>query len=197
MLNITSIPAYWLTCEKSKDRWKDMNISLDKAGISAVQLNGELTNPYTIGVAKGHLDAISRHKKGPVLILEDDARITKYYTETIDIDLSNVDAIYLGSSYFGRVDRVTHLGGIKVQPYSNNFFRCLNMLSMHAIIYNSENYINHITKLLNIFIKHPQGGVDDLIADTMSIFNVLVVKKPFFYQDDGHSELATLTPLQE
>lgn len=196
-INLKETPCYWLTCPKAVSRHDTMKANLERVGIQGVQLDGEITNPYTFGVAKGHLDAL-RSQQGTVLLLEDDATPTHYFKSEFEIpqnivDSYSVDAIYLGTSLYGRNNGYTHFGGAVSKDLGGDWLRVFNMLSMHAVLYISDRYVNHICNLLENF--NGAGGVDDRIAETMDQFNVLAPKYPMFYQQDGHSERATLTPL--
>jgi hypothetical protein len=196
-IDLKKTPCYWLTCEKAISRHAPMKANLERIGLSGIQLDGEITKPYTFGVTKGHLDALS-NKPGPVLLLEDDATPTHYFKSEFEIpanivDAYSIDAIYLGTSLYGRNNGYTQFGGAVSKDLGGDWLRVFNMLSMHAVLYLSDRYVNHICNLLDRF--DGAGGVDDRIAETMDQFNILAPKYPMFYQQDGHSERATLTPL--
>lgn len=194
-LNLSDYPSYWLTCEKSKSRWPLMEKTLEIGGLNSTKIVGPITDPYTIGVSIGHLEALKLSKGLPVIILEDDARITQKYFENIIVPsslLEQADALYLGTSIFGRVDKVTLIGSTQTsKTESKDIVKVSNMLSMHAILYLSNRYIQHVIELLTEFGKNPIGGVDDAIADSMKGYNVYALASPIFYQNDGHSEYAT------
>ena len=74
IIDITKIPALWTTCDKSQDRHEPMESMLKGLGISALKVSGPITTPYTIGVAKGYIEALT-NSKPPFIILEDDATL--------------------------------------------------------------------------------------------------------------------------
>lgn len=188
-IDLRNIQSYWLTCPKSESRHDKFKQMLSKLDIPAFMLNGEITTPYTVGVAKNHIDAISRSLGGrPVLVLEDDAVATSYYLPEIDVP-DNADALYLGTSIYGRIRKETSQTVIAAD--TGEYLRIFNMLSLHAVVYLSDSYKYKIIGILESFIKNPVGGCDDPIADAMWQSNIYSVKKPFFFQQDGHSEVAT------
>lgn len=196
-VDIKSIGSYWLTCQKSKDRWDGITNDLKSIGVVASMLDGEITTPYTVGVAKNHLRALVG-RSGPVLILEDDARLNPKAAarRTVYTIPDDTDALYLGTSLYGRVGKgETILKGALSFSHSNMYLRIFNMLSLHAVLYISDKYKKHVINLLNDFIKNPIGGMDDRIAETMWRYNVLALRTPIFFQNDGHSEFATTTKL--
>lgn len=166
---------------------------------------GETIIPYTIGIAKAHIEAIDylRYmdtKNGtPILILEDDVAFNSnctYDPKNIVIP-EDFPALYLGTSNFGRLRGGSH-NNTAIVIGDGNYVRPINMLGMHAVLYNNHhpNYYNRIIELLEVFIENPVGGIDDLIAENMIRYEILALRNPMFYQNDGHSEETTLKPLQ-
>lgn len=190
--NLNKVKSVWLTCSKSADRHPKFEKMLNKLGVQAEKFDGEITAPYTVGVAKAHLNALQTAQH--ILILEDDATDTPDFKMEFEAP-DDADAIYLGSSLFGMLKGQTTYNGVIAADYSQDYLRVFNMLSMHAVLYLSYRYKNHVKKLLTEFIQNPQGGCDDNIARTMYKFNIYVRKDPFFFQNDGHSEYATTTPI--
>jgi hypothetical protein len=194
-VDIRNIPIFWLTSDKTLNRHAPMEHTLDSIGCyNAIKIVGRICTPHTIGIAESHLEAISR-KSPPFLVLEDDARLNPSYTENTIFDIEeNTDSLYLGTSTFGRMFGNSPNNSC-ISITNKQYLKPINMLGMHAIIYLTRKYIDHTTNLLTNFIKSPKGGIDDRIAETMSFFNVSSLRNPMFYQDDGHSNDATLTLL--
>ena len=195
-LFLKDIPLYWTTCEKSKDRHPRINSMLNDIGVSGQMIEGPITTPYTIGVAKGYLQAL-RITKPPFTILEDDATLINYdYNFNDPISYPNdADALYLGTSIYGRLQNKTILNGTISAHYNLKILKIFNMLGFHAVTYFSEKYISHVENLLLDFIRNPIGGCDDPIADSMWRYNVYCLKTPIFYQKDGRSDDATKLPI--
>lgn len=193
IVDITNIPVLWTTCDKSKDRHKPMQDMLKVLSIKADKINGPITSPYTIGVAQGYLEALSKYDP-PFLILEDDATLTETNPNTKFAITEKIDALYLGTSIYGRLQRMTRPGGV-IAADDGNYMRVFNMLGFHAVLYLTENYVDHVKETLKYFIENPVGGCDDPIAETMWRYNVYSVKKPIYYQKDGRSDDATRHPI--
>ena len=199
-INFKDVEVAYLTSTKFPERDKDTKEMLDKLGVEAHRFDGGVTDPYTIGVATGHLQALSSLSM-PCLLLEDDARLAVKMPEFSSVTMEipdNAQALYLGTSQFGRIENKTALGGVICSRTQYNWVhRVYNMLSMHAVIYLCDEYKKHITTHLEAFIKNPppDNGVDDFIADTMHRFQVYAVSRPLFFQQDGHSDQVTLAPL--
>ena len=183
IIDITGIPVLWTTCDKSKDRHKPMQDMLKGLSIKADKISGPITTPYTIGVAQGYLEALSKYEP-PFLILEDDATLTETNPNTKFAITEKIDALYLGTSIYGRLQRMTRPGGV-IAADDGNYMRVFNMLGFHAVLYLTENYVDHVKDTLKSFIENPVGGCDDPIAETMWRYNVYSVKKPIYYQKDG------------
>lgn len=200
-LNISNLPTYWLTCEKTKTRWPKIEHLLNTLSIlDSTKIDKGITVPYTIGIAKNHIEALTLGKKKnrPFLVIEDDVALNPNCTDRV-ISIPECDALYIGTSIFGRIRGTTQIGGCVVCN-DGDYFKPINMLGMHAIIYNSHKYIDHTIKILEDFIDskpivHPDIGCDNPIAEQLWKFNIKVQKVPMFYQNDGHTERASLTPL--
>lgn len=195
IIDLKNVPIYWNTIEKNKDRHTKINSMFEKIGFkNTTQLNGEITKPYTIGIAKSHIKSLSFEL--PVLVLEDDCQLTENYKQVIEVP-DDADAIYLGTSLYGMIRGNTVFNGTICSDFNEDYVRVYNMLGIHAVLYLTESYRHHVRdNCLHEFIKNPKGGSDDPIAMTMKNYKVYAVKKPMFYQNDGHSEMATLTELQ-
>jgi len=197
LIDITRIPVCWTTCDKSiHDRQPRMETMLDSIGIAAVKISGPITSPYTIGVAEGYMDALTRFNP-PFLILEDDATLIGDINDIPEIELpKRCDAMYIGTSLFGRMGGKTLLNGIISGLYNEKTLRIFNMLGFHAIIYLTKSYVDLCVDLLEKFIEHPVGGCDDPVADNMYKSDVYCLKNPIFYQQDGRSDQATTLPVK-
>lgn len=202
-LNIQDLNTFWLTCEKTKDRWPKIQNLLSNLGVkNTTKVDEGITTPYTIGISRNHIVALTegRQRGFPFLVIEDDVALNP----NSNLDLSNFlmpecEALYLGTSTFGRIHGKTHIRGAVVCNHGE-FFKPINMLGMHAIIYNSDRYVQHTINILENFINsnpkvHPDIGCDNPIAETMWKFDVKSVKVPVFYQNDGHTDGPTRAQL--
>lgn len=198
IIQLSQLPATYLTCCKTiETRRAPLIAALHQASInSPTEINGRITEPYSVGVAEGHIKALIKCRP-PFVIFEDDARILRVPTPTTFIVPENADALYLGTSSYARWKGATHQGLVATSEIGSDYFRVYNMLGLHAIVYISQQYVEHVTDRLLSYIANPRGACDDVVADSMHEFNVLCLKKPIFYQDDGKANVCTsesLTP---
>lgn len=194
-LDLRKIDVNWATIEKNTDRHKKMEDMFLRLGMyNTAQMNGPIREPYTIGVAQTHIAGMSTDL--PILVLEDDCQEIKENWKPVITVPEGVDALYLGSSWFGMVRGVsTHRGCIS-SLFDGDYNRVYNMLGIHSVLYITETYRNKVIELLTEFISNPVGGCDECIASEMKNYKILASKNPMFYQNDGHSEEETMKPLE-
>lgn len=195
IINLKKIPIMYMTCDKSIDdrqiSFENMMKSID---LKAEKMNGTITDNYNIGVAQEYIKALSKYET-PFLILEDDARIVGdinsfQYEYIVSHD---TDALYLGTSIVGRIKNQTKIGVIAAT--SGSYLRVFNMLGFHAVLYVSDHYVQHCIRTLSEYISYPNGACDDLLAERMWMYNILALKTPVFYQNDGRNEQMTLAKI--
>ena len=201
IIDLKRVATYWLTCEKTKHRWSRVEATLENLKFTNThKVVGPVETPYTTGIAKTHMavlrDYIHEDRDLPILLLEDDIAINSSNSINLsEINIpSNCDALYLGTSTFGRFKGGSH-NGYAIAIDAGNYLKPINMLGIHAVLYLKVKYAAHVYDTLERFIQNPIGGCEDKIAETMVYHNILAVKTPVFYQDDGHSYTATLTPV--
>lgn len=196
-INFKDVDAYCLTVPWQKDRISFVSDTFEQAGKEVNFIYGEKTTPYSKGLAECHIQALQMSKDNPCLIMEDDVTPTPYY------DVRNfcnesfalpdwADALYIGTSIFGRIKGQTLYGGLLASDYSEDLLRVYNQLSLHAVIYISQKYKDACIERFENYVMNPEGGCDDVIADNMKYFNVFCLTSPYFYQNDGHGNEPTL-----
>jgi hypothetical protein len=193
-VDLREVTTFWATIEKNKDRHTKMVKMFDELGFKDThQVNGPIANPYTVGIAETHIQSLQGNL--PVLMMEDDCAVTSDWNPILDIP-EGVDAVYLGTSWFGMVRGKSQYQGCISSSYNDKFVKPYNMLGIHSILYLSEKYRDHVVKLLSEFKDNPgSAGCDECVATHMKDYNILAVKNPYFYQNDGHSNEETLRPL--
>jgi len=158
-----------------------------------------------IGCSSSHKNALEESMKhsGPVLILEDDASPSKWFTNTIEIP-DDADAFYAGTClnaihpYWEKMGPDEGCcGELEVLGSYDNFYKISKMLTTHAIIYISDKYKKDCYDLL-----HENNGkryLDVLFASRMHKYNVYAPKYPLFYQncekENYDAYIKTITPL--
>jgi hypothetical protein len=196
LIKLSEIPVVCLTIEKNKDRQGRIAGICDKLGITNLEFDfGEITHPYTVGIAKQHLKVLAKNKHRSVLIIEDDCNILNFKTE-FEIE-SYMDAVYLGHSHYGMIRGKSQYRGCISSFHKFSHIRPYNMLGMHSIFYPfTSTYGEEVSNDLIEFIRNPVGGCDELVAMRMKDREVYCLEKSIFYQNDGHSNEETSRPLE-
>jgi GR25 family glycosyltransferase involved in LPS biosynthesis len=158
-----------------------------------------------LGCSASHKNALeeSLNYSGPVLILEDDASPTEWYSNTIDIP-DDADAFYVGTCLNGISPHWEKMGPdegccgqLEVLQRHESFYKISKMLTTHAILYISEKYKTDCYNLLQE--NNGSRYLDVLFASKMHNYNVYAPKYPLFYQnckDDNYDAyINTITPL--
>lgn len=200
-IDLTKIDSYWLTCVKTQNRWAGMEKMLAELNIPAKKHIGELSTPYTIAVAQAFKEVLGKATL-PVLLLEDDAEILESTllkgSQMPLLELpDDADAFFIGSSMFSRVNQQTRLEAPKCEKtIYPNILKVTGMLGLHSWLCVTEKYRLHLIDLLSKFDPSNSAGVDDVLVDAQGDFNIYVLGRPIFYQNDGHSTWATSFPLE-
>lgn len=196
-INLSKIPVMWTTCDKPTliERNNGIQKMFTSLGLSAERVNGPITTPYTIGTAQGYLQMLKKYP-APFFSFEDDARACPGVIFNPELDVpDNADAVYLGTSIFGRIKKQSVPNGSICAEYDNQYLQVFNMLGFHSILYLNQDYVDACISYLEKWLENPVGGCDDPIAEKMHKHKVYCLRNPWFFQNDGHSDYATLTPI--
>lgn len=198
IIDLKKIPILWASCNKPslQARNAEMQHMLDILQLKATRVNGPVTDPYSLGVATGYIEMLTTYTP-PFLAMEDDARII--ITSKFSYELQppkNAEAVYLGTSTYGRIRGMSLPQGSICAKYDEMYMRSFNMLGLHAVLYLSEAYIKSVVSLLEHWLRHPVGGCDDIVAENMHRHYIYCLREPWFYQKDEHSEAATLISIE-
>lgn len=199
IIDLAKIPVMWATCEKTVDARKQPILdSLGQVGVTTPeQIDCPITNPYYLGLAIGHVRGLNRHKP-PFMMMEDDANLIVENKRQIFEVPDDTDALYLGTTTYGRYRKTTFNDAVISSDFNDDYFRPYNMLALHAVVYLSKRYVDHVLRMMDRYFNSPIGygpehACDNLIADTMHHWNVLACKKPVFFQNDGKANICTVT----
>jgi hypothetical protein len=194
-LNLQDIKIYCLTVPWATERQEQVTKMFQKLGKDFEFLQGQKTDPYAKGLAQSHIEALEKSGDTPCLILEDDAVWNKWHETSAfanTIILPDwADALYVGTSVFGRIKGQTVSRGLAASDWDSKLIRVYNKLSMHAVCHLSNAYKKNCIRLFSQYIAKPEGGCDDIIADNMKYWNVFSIREAFFHQSDGHNDGAT------
>jgi hypothetical protein len=204
IIDITKIPVLLITIESAKERHDKLNVIFNSIGFNNVEyINGKILDKTNLSfmeiqkkksalVADAHIEALTKVKP-PFLILEDDINITGFFKPQIEVP-DDADCLYIGSSVWGMVNGVSTGYGTTGTKVNDVVCRTHNMLGIHSIVYITKDYIDAtISNLKNCNDK--EKFCDECIAEEMINYKTYCVNYPYFYQNDGHNDLVTTTPL--
>ncbi len=194
-IDLREVPVKWATIEKNVERHKKMESMYAMLGFKDTQkINGPIADPYTVGIAETHIQGVSHDL--PLIMMEDDAQETVHWSPILEVP-DDCDAVYLGTSWYGMVRGVSTYRGCISSVYDDVFLKPYNMLGIHSVLYISERYRDKVVELLTAFKQNPgTAGCDECISMNLKNYNILGLRTPYFYQQDGHSDEETIKPLE-
>jgi hypothetical protein len=181
-MKITNLKTVYI-CPDHNNKYHDRQIHMDtllnKIGFKDIIHFKSSSEKYPTCLCKAIIDILKNNLDNPVLILEDDIE----WTGITDIEFEPyVDAIYLGlSKSGGHPTNNIHLGDSIFQPWSETQVKVINMLSGHAILYNSRRYKEAVIDILSNNLNELYHS-DVLYSRLQSKYIILANKKPVFYQ---------------
>jgi hypothetical protein len=204
IIDITQIPVFLITIESAKERHAKLKNLFDSIGLKNVEhINGKILDKTNLSfmeiqqkksalVAEAHIEALTKVKP-PFLILEDDIGVTESFKPQIEVP-DDADCLYLGSSVWGMLDGKSTGYSTIGTKVNNTLCKTYNMLGIHSIVYITETYVNKTIANLK-HCNDKNKFCDECVAEDMVNNNVYCVNYPYFYQNDGHNDLVTATPL--
>lgn len=191
-INLLDIPVFYINMEKDIEKDKYIYEILSKHGFKNInRINGvEDKTSGRRGLSKSQNLALSQVEP-PFIILEDDCDI-KYFKSEIDIP-DDADAVYLGNSAWGILGSYT--GFLLRYKRIKNFpevYQIFNMLSSHAILYLSKEYVSVCKRATNYCANVSKDPVpmDVPFAEIQKYFNVYTFNRPIFIQKDYESKMS-------
>ena len=172
--------------EKYNKRKIHMEELLRTLGCSSVIHYKSGTDNYPHCVTKACMEILSLYIDEPILILEDDVESTNIFEFPLEDD---TDAIYLGISKSGGHPTENRFHGYSVfHPYDNTLVKVRNMLSGHAVVYNSKRYKQ---KVIEVFSKCLENNYypDVMLSRIQDSFKVFAPRVPLFYQSSKFNPL--------
>lgn len=190
-MKLSSIETRWINLDKAVQNRIAMekqfnSLGYDKARrisarvIAPPEGSNPAFGPHFVGCGQSHIDALESSASVPLLVLEDDAKVTRQYKDSIEIP-AGADAIYLGWSRANTA--------MKVLDYNRDFVRIKGSLTTHAILYITERYKQKAIEVTKQAIYEHQMPLDIAFANMQADFNVYAVRRPFFVQSDERQSL--------
>tara|TARA_Y100000034_G_scaffold133303_1_gene198406 strand:+ start:2134 stop:2784 length:651 start_codon:yes stop_codon:yes gene_type:complete len=202
-IDLRDVQCCWVNLDKDTDNAKAMVEQFEDIGLknhkrlSARVVEPPPNTPKTIwhyrGCAQSHIDILDDKNNGmPLLILEDDAKITEEFNPIIEVP-DSTDAVYLGTSHGDGNYLAMDIGG--------GFARIGKVFATHAILYLSDNYRKAVSETAKDFVYNHNTPFD-LGCSILQTKNFVVAPhRPYFYQADERDsankwENLTKTPLR-
>lgn len=183
-IDLRNLKTYWINMHRDVDkhqRMRDMFLHLNMNNTH--HFEGVILDPNShikdgSGMATHTLlTKILNEDAFPCLVLEDDAKNTRYFKCEYDVP-DECDALYLGVSKAGARGSKT-----VATVYNDSFFRVWNMLATHAVVYFNKEYVKNILKRGELYLN-ANIPYDIALAEEHSNFCILTPYAPAFYQYD-------------
>lgn len=192
LIDLREVNTIWINLDSYLDNCKKMQEQLEKnefknhhrfSALSLEYIQKFIkTDFYGDACGLSHVTILENPNIGvPLLVLEDDAKITENFNPLIDVP-PETDAIYLGTSA-GNPE-------IKTRSYNDQYLRIANMYSTHAILYLTENFKKAVADVTKRYIFKERKPCDIGVASIQEKFNVLAVRTPFFVQGNDRQSNA-------
>lgn len=189
-INILEIPVFYINMKKDGNKRIHIQRQLEELGFNDITRINAIEDKENgrRGLSKSQLMALSQIP-APFIVLEDDAdpNAFKPFIEVPD----DADALYLGNSQWGL--QSSHAGFYlkykKVEGYSE-ILRIYNMLSSHAILYLTQDYVDMCIRTTRYCAEEYPMPMDVPFAMIQRFFNVYAVNNPMFIQKDYEGKMS-------
>lgn len=209
-INLLEIPVIYINLDRDVTKKNRVENFLKTNNFKKIYrspgiLHGEHITGVTLAFKKA-FDLATKLNEDMFLILEDDIVPRECFETQIEVP-DDFDAFYLGISSWGlRNEDPNYLEPIAGHPnlfteYTfleemPNIVKIYNMLSLHAVIYRSKDYIKKIQEKNITDAIEKKSPIDVEIAISMKNHNIYAFSSPFFYQD-GYNKGVTDIDLKE
>ena len=210
-IDLKQIPTFFINLPQHIEKRNKIETMLSNLNIETFcRLEGSIypENPIA-GCSRAHYHSIEPDKV-PFLLLEDDAFLleNRWSDGIIEVP-DNADAIYLGTSTWGRMnghngeyiqyDTVAEFPGL---------LRVYNMLATHSILYLNREYAGMIKRVAYHTGYVIENYNDVAFAEVQRFFNVYAFDEPIFAQKSNenatnlaitsvqHTDCMAVNPLQ-
>ena len=188
-LDLRKITALYINLLQDTGRNNDMKKLFKTCGFeSHYRIDAEYTPNSLAGCSLSHHNALNEVEP-PFILFEDDC-VIKNFKPIIEIP-DDADAVYLGISSWGRMN--SHSGPfVQYEDLGDGLLRIYNMLSAHAILYLSQEYVSlcsRISEQATSIADHQDIG----FAEIQRYFNVYAFDDPMFYQSSSNGTDQPLT----
>jgi len=188
-LDLREIPFYYVNLEDAVERKERTEGHLKALGIKNInRINATRHSNGFAGCAQTVSDFLHQITDGPFVLMEDDVEV-KNWNPIVEVP-DNADALYLGISGWGRMNG--HSGPfVQWDRVDENLLRVYNMLSGHAIVYLSSEWVEMARRCCYHAGYVIESYYDVQIAEVQRFFNIYALDDPYFYQtsSDGNQKV--------
>ncbi len=173
--------------DSSVERKAKMMQLMDNLGLEHTRIAGIPCSTIIEGCSKSQLQILKKFKP-PFIILEDDCGVVP---STLDMEIDQkiqMDCLYLGISQWamhGSNYKLSRLSGpTECKPTTcQSVMRIYRMLSTHAILYLSQNYIDSVVEEITKY-QEMNWHCDVACAEIQENYKVYGLNPPLFFQDE-------------
>lgn len=180
-MKLNEIKTYYINLDKHEEKREQMEKMLSELGFNYERFPGIEAE---WGCEKSHHKLLSEGLKSPFIVLEDDCSLNNQVTELGVPD--DIDFVYLGISAFGYYNG--NISGVLYKQVGDDIVRVYNMLSTHAMLYLSDNYVNMVKDIAHYCAYKSNQHFDKSIAEMAKYYEVYALSNPMFYQDNYNKE---------
>ena len=190
-LDLREIPAIYINLDKDLEKNSNMQQLLknDCNFKNVLRLEAsKYPERHLAGCSMSHFNALGELDP-PFIIFEDDC-VLKNWNPIIEVP-DDADAVYLGISSWGRMN--SHSGPcVQYEQIDKNLLRVYNMLSAHAVLYLSKEYVKMCSRIS--YHNYEISDYQDIgFAEIQRYFNVYAFDNPIFYQTSSNGTDQPLT----
>lgn len=194
-LHLPSLPTTVISSHRTKDRIPPILSMLHGRGHNRITVTiGGDAHPYWLALREQMRQALTQ--PCPFILLQDDARETPEYEDTLTDVPDKTEILYLGTTEhtvpkvhpYGWRTQQTHEGwpSLIYWELGHRYVQIGNMLSAHAIVFLKDDARDHFRQSLQI--ERP----DDISFAEAQLAKFVVAKRhPIYYQQDGHNDDTT------
>ena len=189
-INLLNVPVFYINMNKDTHKKEYLEYQLKKLGFKNINRIEAIEdkNNGRVGLSKSQSIALNQ-VKAPFVILEDDAD-PKYFKGTIEVP-DDADAVYLGNSQWGYMQSQAGFY-LKYKPVKEipDVFRIYNMLSSHAILYLTDEYVGLCKRTTKYCAEVFPMPMDVPFAMIQRFYNIYTINKPLFIQKDYEGKMS-------
>ena len=190
-IDLLNIPVFYINMDKDIDKKQYIESTLKELGFTNVKRIKGIENKKNgrLGLSKSQHIALNQ-VPAPFIILEDDCD-PKYFIKSFNVP-DDADAVYLGNSQWGLMQGQTgfYLKYKQAKDFPN-LFKIYNMLSSHAILYLTDDYVRVCQRTTKYCAEEYPMPMDVPFAMIQRFFNVYTLNKPLFVQKDYNSKMSS------